>query len=98
MLDSVLKDYGASEVSALDAYGDVFKLGTGFLTKAGEHRDSHDFNGNPIILGSFDEKIRREMAFEDAFSEPDGAVPSVCGMRWTSPIPSSRWSRHLGAS
>ena len=24
---------------------------------------------------------RREMAFEDAFSEPDGAVPSVCDMR-----------------
>lgn len=26
-------------------------------------------------------EIRREMAFEDAFSEPDGAVPSVCDMR-----------------
>lgn len=24
---------------------------------------------------------RREMAFEDTFSEPDGAVPSVCDMR-----------------
>lgn len=51
------------------------------MTKAGEHRDGHEFNGNPIILGSFDEKIRREMVFEDAFSEPDGAVPSVCDMR-----------------
>lgn len=26
-------------------------------------------------------EIRREMAFDDAFSEPDGAVPSVCDMR-----------------
>ena len=26
-------------------------------------------------------EIRREMAFEDMFSEPDGAVPSVCDMR-----------------
>ena len=26
-------------------------------------------------------EIRREMAFEDTFSEPDGAVPSVCDMR-----------------
>lgn len=26
-------------------------------------------------------KICREMAFEDAFSEPDDAVPSVCDMR-----------------
>lgn len=39
------------------------------MTKAGEHRDSHEFNGNPIILGSFDEKIRREMVFEDTFEE-----------------------------
>lgn len=38
-------------------------------------------HGNPIILGSFDEKIRREMVFEDTFSEPDDAVPSVCDMR-----------------
>lgn len=28
-----------------------------------------------------DGEIRREMAFEDTFSEPDGAVPSVCDMR-----------------
>lgn len=28
-----------------------------------------------------DGEIRRETAFEDAFSEPDGAVPSVCDMR-----------------
>ncbi len=53
----------------MELYGDVFKLGTGFLTKAGEHRDSHEFNGNPILLGSFDEKIRREMVFEDTFEE-----------------------------
>ena len=26
-------------------------------------------------------KIRREMAFEDTFGEPDDAVPSVCDMR-----------------
>lgn len=26
-------------------------------------------------------KIGRETAFEDAFGEPDGAVPSVCDMR-----------------
>lgn len=26
-------------------------------------------------------KIGREMAFEDAFSDPDGAVPGVCDMR-----------------
>lgn len=66
---SILEYFGAYEVSDMELYGDVFKLGTGFLTKAGEHRDSHEFNGNPIILGSFDEKIRREMVFEDTFEE-----------------------------
>lgn len=66
---SILEYFGAYEVSDMELYGDVFKLGTGFLTKAGEHRGSHEFNGNPIILGSFDEKIRREMVFEDTFEE-----------------------------
>lgn len=28
-----------------------------------------------------DGEIRRETAFEDTFSEPDDAVPSVCDMR-----------------
>ena len=28
-----------------------------------------------------DGEIRREMAFDDTFSEPDDAVPSVCDMR-----------------
>ena len=69
---SILEHFGAYEVSAMELYGDVFKLGTGFLTKTGEHRDSHDFNGNPIFLGSWDGKIRREMGFEDTFEEQLG--------------------------
>ena len=69
---SILEHFGAYEVSAMELYGDVFKLGTGFLTKAGEHRDGHDFNGNPIFLGSWDGKIRREMGFEDIFEEQLG--------------------------
>lgn len=66
---SILERFGAYEVSAMELYGNVFKLGTGFLTKTGERRGSHDFNGNPIMLGSWDGKIRREMAFEDTFEE-----------------------------
>lgn len=69
---SILEHFGAYEVSAMELYGDVFKLGTGFLTKAGERRDGHDFNGNPIFLGSWDGKIRREMGFEDTFEEQLG--------------------------
>ena len=66
---SILKHFGAYEVSAMALYGDIFKLGTGFLTKTGEHRDGYGFNGNPIMLGSWGGKIRREMAFEDTFKE-----------------------------
>lgn len=66
---SILKYFGAYEVSPMEVYGDVFRLGTGFLTCTGEHRESRDFNGNPIILGSFDGKIRREMVFEDTFED-----------------------------
>lgn len=33
------------------------------------------------MRGAHAGEIRRETAFEDAFSEPDDAVPSVCDMR-----------------
>ena len=32
-------------------------------------------------LKEVDGEISREMAFDDTFSEPDDAVPSVCDMR-----------------
>ena len=32
---SILEHFGAYEVSAMELYGDVFKLGTGFLRRSG---------------------------------------------------------------
>lgn len=67
MLDSVLKDYGASEVSALDVYADIFKLGEGFIQRSGEVAGDH--KANPIVLGSFGGVIRRRILLEDTFED-----------------------------
>ena len=66
-LDSVLADFGAYEVSAMDVYSDVFRLGTGFIQRAGEEPGRH--KANPIILGSFGGRMRRRILFEDTFEE-----------------------------
>ncbi len=36
MLEDVLRKYGASEVSAMEMYGDIFRLGTGFIQRSSE--------------------------------------------------------------
>lgn len=65
MLDSVLESYGASEVSALDVYGDIFKLGEGFVQRSGDGAGEH--KANPIVLGSFGGVVRRRILLEDTF-------------------------------
>ena len=67
MLDSVLESYGASEVSAMDVYGDIFRLGEGFIQRSGEGAGAH--KANPIVLGSFDGVVRRRILLEDTFEE-----------------------------
>ena len=77
-LESVLLEYGASEVSAMEVYSDIFQLGDGFIQTEGEPGGLH--KANPIILGSFgghydsDGKLvgdrrRRRILFEDTFEE-----------------------------
>lgn len=77
-LESVLLEYGASEVSAMEVYSDIFRLGDGFIQTEGEPGGLH--KANPIILGSFgghydsDGKLdgdrrRRRILFEDTFEE-----------------------------
>lgn len=68
MLEDVLKRYGATEVEAMDVYGDIFKLGTGFIQRSYEI-DSKARKANPMILGSFDGQIRRRILLEDSFEE-----------------------------
>ena len=77
-LESVLLEYGAFEVSAMEVYSDIFRLGDGFIQTEGEPGGL--CKANPIILGSFgghydsDGKLvgdrrRRRILFEDTFEE-----------------------------
>ena len=68
MLEDVLGKYGASEVSAMEMYGDIFRLGTGFIQRSSEI-GSKAHKANPIILGSFDGVIRRRILFDDRYEE-----------------------------
>ena len=66
-LESVLLEFGAYEVSAMDVYSDIFQLGTGFIQRDGE--PGGRYKANPIILGSFGGKRRRRILFEDTVEE-----------------------------
>ena len=77
-LESVLLEYGASEVSAMDVYSDIFQLGYGFIQTEGEPSGEH--KANPIIVGSFGghyddggklkgDRVRRRILFEDTFED-----------------------------
>lgn len=65
-VEELLAAYGASEVSAMDVYGDIFDLGGGLIQRSGEH---HTSKPNPIILGKFGEKVQRQIMLEDTFEE-----------------------------
>ena len=66
-LESVLYEFDAREVSAMDVYSDVFRLGSGFIQREGEPPGEH--KANPIILGSFGGRMRRRILFEDTFEQ-----------------------------
>ncbi len=51
----------------MEVYGDIFRLGDGFIQQDGEVAGSH--KANPIILGAFNGRVRRRILFEDTFKE-----------------------------
>lgn len=51
----------------MEVYSDLFRLGAGFIQRAGEDPGLH--KANPIILGSFGGEMRRRILLEDAFEE-----------------------------
>lgn len=69
MLADIIRDWGGTEVTALDMYGDIFHLGDGYLQSEGEAPGQ--FKANPIgyyknegeATGHF------RILFEDTFSE-----------------------------
>lgn len=69
----VLDEYGVVEVTPMEMYSDVFKLGEGYIQRYGESRqkDSNDFKGNPIGYwkNNDEEKGHFRIFFEDTFEE-----------------------------
>ncbi len=65
-LEQLLVDYGGKEVFAMSVYSTIFQLGSHEIQCSGEQRNHKP---NPIILGSWNDKIRREIMLEDTFEE-----------------------------
>ena len=73
MLEDVLIKYGGQEVTAIDVYSAMFRLGRGYIQRSGEY--GKDFKGNP--LGYFKNKgeesghyrIMLDDTFEDNLKE-----------------------------
>lgn len=69
MLDDILRDYNAKEVSAMDVYKDMFKLGEGYI----QHFKQEEKNlvANPLGYARMDgaKKGRYRVFFEDTFAD-----------------------------
>lgn len=71
MLEDVLAKWGATEVSAMDVYADMFHLGEGLIQRSDEAPGK--FKANPIILGgegyADTSTVHRKILFEDTFED-----------------------------
>lgn len=69
MLEDVLKAYGATEVSALQAYTSIFRLGEGYIQKY--NQESRNLVANPLgcMLKNGTRHGRFRVLFEDTFEE-----------------------------
>ena len=69
MLEDVIKSYGGKEVSAMDVYIDMFKLGDGWIQQKGE--PSGNFKANPIGYwrNNEDNAGHFRVLFEDTFED-----------------------------
>lgn len=69
MLEDVLRDWGAYEVSPMDVYTDMFKLGEGYIQQSGE--PSGEYKSNPVgyYRNKGADKGHFRVLFEDTFEE-----------------------------
>lgn len=67
MFEDVLKSWGGYEVTAMEVYSDIFKLGDGYLQKEGE--PAGEFKANPVAYyrNKGKEKGHYRVMFEDTF-------------------------------
>lgn len=75
MLEDVLREWGAEEVSAMDVYTDIFRLGEGCIQRSGEDRNG---KSNPLVYmknngtehGQY--RVLLEDTFEQTLKEAQG--------------------------
>lgn len=69
MLEDVIKSYGGTEVSAMDVYIDMFKLGEGWIQR--ENEEPGEFKANPIGYwkNDKDKTGHFRVMFEDTFAD-----------------------------
>ena len=77
MISDVLKEWGGVEVSAMDVYTDMFKLGEGYIQKTNE--ESGNLKANPLIYWKNDDAVHGHyrILFEDTFHERISAPPTL---------------------
>lgn len=75
-MEDVLTQFGAREVSPMDAYRTIFRLGEGYLQTAqeaaarGAAEPQGEPKANPIIIGRLDNgRVVRRVLYEDTFQE-----------------------------
>lgn len=68
MLQDVIKDWGGYEVTAMDVYSDIFRLGQGYIQKSGDYGDG---KANPLAYyrDTVDGKGHYRVMLEDTFEE-----------------------------
>lgn len=69
MLDDVLKEWGACEVSAMEVYSDIFQLGSGQIQKA--DTEIRNVKSNPIGYWKNNDKVKGNyrIMFDDTFED-----------------------------
>ena len=74
MFADVLKEWGASEVTAMDVYSDMFHLGEGLIQKSGS--ESQNGKSNPLGYwkSSGAQKGHYRILFDDTFEETAQAI------------------------
>lgn len=53
MIDSVIKEWGGTEVDAMTVYSDMFKLGQGYIQRSNE--EPGQYKANPLVYWKNDE-------------------------------------------
>ncbi len=67
----IFREYGAVLSTPTELYTDLFRIGEGYIQKAGEYRVGKEFKGNPMIYinsgEDFSGTMRRYILLEDTF-------------------------------